>query len=208
VETGDVVNAAVHQANVAELLINRRRFAAARPMILAAAQTHRAVGFTDGALFDEIQLGRLLLGGGDLSGATRVLEVVLQEASSLSLYGTALEAAVHLAACFLQEGRAQDALSMLAEAEQAAGSEAALFAASVGLVRAEALARLGDAEGARDQRGAAVTAARRMDLLYELGLLLAVEDDPAASAEGRAILDGLGVEPAAAQRVILGSSMP
>ena len=55
---------------MAELLINRGHFAAARDLILEAAQTHRAVGFIDGALFDEIQLGRLLLGEGDLPGAT------------------------------------------------------------------------------------------------------------------------------------------
>ncbi len=208
VETGDVVNAAVHQANVAELLINRREFAAARPLIVAAAQTHRAVGFVDGALFDEIQLGRLLLGEGDLPGATHVLEEVLGESRSLSLFGTALEAAVNLAACRVEEGRGQEALSILAEAEEAAGSDAAIFAASVGLVRAEALAQLGDLAGALEERASAVTAARRMDLLYELGLLLVLDDDPAATAEGRALLDSLGVELAAAHRVILGSSRP
>jgi tetratricopeptide (TPR) repeat protein len=193
VETGDVVNAAVHQANVAELLINRRAFEAARPLILEAAQTHRAVGFTDGALFDEIQLGRLLLGEGDLPAATEILENALQEATSLSLQGTALEAAVHLAACRLQSGSADEGLAILLEAEEAAGSEAALFAASVGLVRAGALTQLGDVDGAREHRQEAVLAARRMDLLYELGLLLVVDDDPAAQAEGQAILEGLGV---------------
>ena len=74
---------------------------ARRPSILAAAQTHRAVGFTDGALFDEIQLGRLLLGEGDLPGATSVLESVLTRLASLSLFGTALEAAIRLAECLV-----------------------------------------------------------------------------------------------------------
>jgi tetratricopeptide (TPR) repeat protein len=193
VETGDVVNAAVQQANVAELLINRRDFAGARPLILEAARTHRAVGFTDGALFDEIQLGRLLLGEGDLPSATHTLEHVLEEATSLSLQGTALEAAVHLAACWLEDRNAQHALAILAAAEAAAGSEAALFGASVGLVRAEALTRLGDADGAREHHDLAVLSARRMDLLYELGLLLISDDDPAARAEGNGILDRLGV---------------
>ena len=194
VQTGDVVNAAVQQGNVAELLISRGQFAAAREEIAAAGQTHRAVGFVDGALFDEVQLGRLLLGEGDPEKAAIALESVLEEATSLSLHGTALEAAVHLARCRVEQGRGQEALAVLAGAEQAAGSEAALLAASVELVRAEALARTGDVEGAGRQRAIGIAAARSMHLQYELGLLLVLEDAPAAQSEGRALLDALGVE--------------
>ena len=58
------------------------------------------MGFIDGALFDEIQLlGRLTLGEADLVAATTLLEAVLTEARGLSLHGTALEAAIHLAGC-------------------------------------------------------------------------------------------------------------
>jgi len=47
-----------------------------------------------------------------------------------------------------------------------------------------------------------------MDLLYELGLLLVLDDDPPARAEGSSLLDSLGVGPTEAHRVILGSSSP
>ena len=208
VETGDVVNAAIQQGDVAELLISRGEFAAARDVIVAAGQTHRAVGFVDGALFDEVQLGRLLLGEGDLAGAANLLGEVVAEARSLSLYGTALHAAVHLAECRVEEGRGQEALVILREAEEAAGSDATLFAAWVHLVRACALAQLGDADGAQQQLDAGVDAARDMDLQFELGLLLILDGDPDKRAEGQALLGSLGVEPAQLSGSIFGSSTP
>ena len=101
---------------------------------LAADQTHRAVGFIDGAFFDEIQLGRLLLGEGDLRGATRVLEAVLSEAQGLSLQRYGLGGGVHLAACQVRRRSTRRGAVDLAEAELAAGTAAPLFAASVELV--------------------------------------------------------------------------
>jgi len=193
VQTGDVINAAIQQSNLAELLINRGQFADARDTILEAVRTHRAVGFIDGALFDEIQLGRLLLGEGDHGGAAGVLVRVVDEATGLALHGTVLHASVHLAECMVADGRVDDALAALKGAETAAGSEAALFAASVALARSRALARRGDREGAEEQRLLGVAAARSMALDYELGLLLVLADDPVTRKEGSALLAGLEV---------------
>jgi class 3 adenylate cyclase/tetratricopeptide (TPR) repeat protein len=198
--TGDVVQAAMTQGNLAELLINRGELAAARAAIVEAAQTHRAVGFVDGALFDEIQLGRLYLGEGDPAEASQILAAVLDEASRLSLHETALQAAVYLAQCRLIEGRAEDALEILASAEKAAGSDAAIFAASVALVRAEALTQRGDVDGARRERAAGISVAQRMRLQYELGLLLLLEDDRASQEEGQALLLALDVDPASSAK--------
>ena len=116
--SGDVVNAAVHQANAAELLINRGDLVRGREAILEAQQTHRAVGFNDGALFDEVQVGRLLLAEGEVDAAAAVLQAALDEATTMGLQGTVLDAAVHLAACHVAAGRGQDALEVLASAEQ------------------------------------------------------------------------------------------
>jgi len=99
-------------------------------------------------------------------------------------------------------------LALLADAEQAAGSDAALFAASAELVRSEALTRLGDVEGARRHRETGITAARTMELTYELALLLVLDAEPAAQREGLEILVSLGVEPPADQFEVLGSSSP
>jgi tetratricopeptide (TPR) repeat protein len=191
--TGDVVDAAIQQSNIAEVLINRGQYQDARKEIVAADQTHRAVGHVDGALFDEVQLGRLLLGEGDAAGAADVLASVLEESRALSLMGTALHAAVHLAECRVAHGLAREALAILTEAEEGAGAEGAIFAAWVHLVSATACRQLGDTVAARQHIAEGVVVARRMDLAYELGLLLVLADDPAERDEGRRLLESLGV---------------
>ena len=74
-------------------------------MVVEAVRTHRAVGYVDGALFDEIQLGRLLQAEGDLADAELLLDGVVREAAQLGLHSTALEAAIHLAVGRLADGR-------------------------------------------------------------------------------------------------------
>jgi tetratricopeptide (TPR) repeat protein len=191
--TGDVINAATQQANVGELLLDRGQVADARPTIVEAARTHRAVGFVDGALFDEIQLGRLLLAEGDHAEAERVLDAVVQEAGSLGLRTTELQAAVHLAAVRLDAGRATGAIALLAAAERAAGSDAALLGASVELVRGLAFRAAGDEGSARRAIEDGVRVARELGLRYELGLLLTAHHGEAERQEGRALLAELGV---------------
>jgi class 3 adenylate cyclase/tetratricopeptide (TPR) repeat protein len=195
VRTGDVVNAGVQQANVAEILVNRGQYSAARELVIEAGRTLRAVAFVDGALFAEIVLGRVLLGEGDLDGAAGVLGAVVEEANALALHPTALEASVYLAACFLEGGRAREALATLTQAELLAGTEAQLLAASAEYVRARALFQCGDADEARRRRLIGIEAARRMELRYELGLLLVLADDGPDAEEGRSLLASLGVSP-------------
>ena len=164
--------------------------------MIEAGLTHRAVGFIDGALFDEILLGRVLLGEGDLDGAARVLGAVVEEANALMLHGTALEASVYLAACLLEGGRAQEALATLARAELLAGTEAQLYAAAAEYVRARALFRCGETDEARLRCRLGIEAARRMEQRYELGLLLVLADGPDAE-EGRSLLASLDVQSSA-----------
>ena len=93
-------------------------------------------------------------------------------------------------------GAARTALEVLASAEQGAGPEAAVLRAHG---RAGALAgperarrRRGGSRGprCRHHRG------RGLDLQYELGCLLLLDDDTSAREEGRALLDALGVQSA------------
>jgi tetratricopeptide (TPR) repeat protein len=193
VRTGDVVNAALAQENIAELLVNRGQYAEAREITVEAGRTHRAVGFVGGALFAEILLGRLVLGEGDADEAAGILRSVVDEASTLGLHGTALEAAIHLAACHVATGDHALALEVISGAEAAAGDEAAVYASWAELVRSRALAGMGDADGARERRAIGIAEARRSELQYELGLLLVMEDDEAAREEGRALLTALDV---------------
>ena len=192
--TGDVVNAATQQANLAELLINRGDLLAAREAVVEAGRTHRAVGFVDGALFDEIQLGRLLLREGDPEAAAALLRLVVDEARGLGLVGTALEAAVHLAECQVAQGNTGEALDTLAMGEEAAGADATLFEASIAAVRSRALAAAGDGAAAQRERTAGIAVARRLQLHYELGDLLLMEVDEPSREEGKALLSSLGIE--------------
>jgi class 3 adenylate cyclase/tetratricopeptide (TPR) repeat protein len=195
VRTGDVVTAGLAQANIAELLVNRGQYGAARELAIEAGQTHRAVGYTDGALFDDILLGRVLLGEGKVDGAARILGAVVEQANALALHGTALEASVYLASCLLEGGQAREALATLARAERLAGTEAQLFAAAAEYVRARALFQCGDADEARRRRRLGIEAARRMEQRYELGLLLVLADDGPDAEEGRSLLASLEVPP-------------
>jgi tetratricopeptide (TPR) repeat protein len=196
-QTGDVVNAAVQQANVAELLISRGDLAGAREVITEAVQTHRAVGYVDGALFDEIQLGRLLLAEGDTAAAS-VLEAAREEASALGLHDTAMQAAIHLAACHLRDGRPRRALEILDDAEDAAGSAASPLTAEAALVRVPALRAIGAIRAAQRRLDEGISLAQEMQLSYELGQLLLLAADPAAREDGRRHLIELGVAPTGA----------
>ena len=81
-----------------------------------------------------------------------LLAAVLEEANALSLYETALLASVFLAECRVVQGLTQDALSLLNAAEIAAGSDAAILAASASLVRSHAPSRQPETPNGRGWR--------------------------------------------------------
>jgi class 3 adenylate cyclase/tetratricopeptide (TPR) repeat protein len=200
---GDVVDAALVEANIGELLVSRGAYDEATPVLRAAARTHRAVGHTDGALFDEIQLGRLAIGVGDLEGAVAGLTRVRDEANDLRLPVRAVEASVNLGDALVAAGRSEDALAMITETETTAGEEATAFAPALNLTKARALAALDDLVAAEAAATSGIVKAREMGTLYELGLLLVLRADvlehlgtgTAADdrREGRALLAGLEV---------------
>jgi class 3 adenylate cyclase/tetratricopeptide (TPR) repeat protein len=200
---GDVVLAALEQANIGELLVSRGEFDAAAPVLADALRTHRATAFIEGALFDEVQLGRLAAGRGDLDRAIEMLTVTRDEATRLSMPGSALEAAVHLGSALVRAGRPEEALDAVDTAAAAAGEEAQVFAASVALVRARALEGLGALDDALETVTIGVDAARETGIAYELGRLLVLRASLSARigvgapdddrVEGEALLDQLRV---------------
>jgi class 3 adenylate cyclase/tetratricopeptide (TPR) repeat protein len=198
---GDIVNAAIQQANIGELLVCRRQYDAAATTLADAVRTLRAVGSIDAAMFAEIQLGRWLRGRGEHDRAEEILAGVRDEATALHLHTTALQATIHLGECLVDRGRAESALVALDAAEAAAGDEAAVLGASVALVRSLALASIGDVVRAEQVARIGIDDARSMRTLYELGLLLVVHADlvdvdshrDAERAEGFALLGTLEV---------------
>lgn len=203
VRAGDVVNAAIQQSNIGEVLVCRAQYDDADAPIRDSVRTHRAVGFVDGALFSEVQLGRLQRGRGEHDAALTTLTRVRDEAASLHLWGSALLAAIHLAECLVDLRRSDDALTVLADAERQAGADAAVYAASVALMRALALSSARRTEEATVVAAEGIETARRIGMVYELGLLLVLHaalveaDDPQRASEergeGAALLGSLEV---------------
>ncbi len=173
---GDVINGALCQANIAEVFITQRRFDDAEPAIASATRTHRAVGFVEGVLFDEIQLGRLESARGDYETAIATLQRVIDEATSAGFQITTLEASIYLAETLVGQGRADQALDVLDAAEAAAGEDP-LLAASAALVRATALLATGKFVEAETAATAGIDAARAMGDRYKLGLVLELRAD-------------------------------
>jgi tetratricopeptide (TPR) repeat protein len=171
---GDVINAAITQANIGEVLINQGRYDLAAPSIEQACRTHRAIGFVEGLIFDEIQNGRLARARGERDLAAQTLRAARDEAMRLRMHTTALEAAIYLAGVLTDEGETGEALAVLEAAEEAAGADAAMLAPSAALARAEALAAAVELADADTVATAGIDAARTMGDGYKRGQLLLV----------------------------------
>jgi class 3 adenylate cyclase/tetratricopeptide (TPR) repeat protein len=169
---GNAVQAAVAGANVGELLVNQDRLSEAEPALRDAVRVLRASAFVDGATFAEVQLARLLLGRRQFDEAAQILESVRAELIAAHQFGSALEAAVHLADCRRQQGDPAAALDLLADAEAQAGEDAEWQVAQVARVRALAQLETGRAEDALATLAPAVQTTREQGLDFELTLLL------------------------------------
>jgi class 3 adenylate cyclase/tetratricopeptide (TPR) repeat protein len=169
---GNAVQAAIAAANVGELLVNQDRPNEAEPMLRDAVRVLRASAFVDGATFAEVQLARLLIGRRQLDEAAEILEAALADLIAADLYGSALEAAIHLADCRRLEGDPAMALHLLAEAEAQAGEDAEWQVAQLARVRALAQLESGRGEDALATLATAVRSARAQGLESELPLLL------------------------------------
>ena len=164
---GNTSHAAFAAANLAEVLIGRGALEEAEAVARDARRALRASRLAVGAIFAEIQLGRLAILRGELEQAIAGLELIVAEARSIGHSGMVLEAAIQLADAQVRHGAAEAALATLAEAERRGGDEAALTEAPVRRVQASALAALGRLDEAGLRLDEALRAARAQGLLYE-----------------------------------------
>jgi tetratricopeptide (TPR) repeat protein len=196
-------HAASAGANIGEVLVSQRRFDEAEATLIEAIRDLRAYKLIELLGFAEIQMGRLEMERGNLDQAVTLLDQISTDAAAGGRNDDALEAAIYLSDALVRSGRPERALETLDGAEARAGEEAAFYEASLLRVRAEALARLGDAEGALALAEKGLTVARDHGLLYEEALLLrtkgqvsqqASSDDGAeAVEEAERLLHRLGV---------------
>ena len=221
-QIGNAVQAAVGAMNLGELLVNRGRLDEAAPLLREAWQVFRAAHH-DGAQFTAIQLGRLYMGRGRLDEAESRLADAHAQAVALGRKDSAIEAAIHLAACRLALDRPDEALATLRAARRGARQESVLYAPQVAPVEARVLTALGRADEARAVASTGAAEAREQGLVYELALaLLALADvelvagaDPTApavagpTAEAADLLSRLGCAvPEPAHRARRGSPGP
>ncbi|WP_400994594.1 adenylate/guanylate cyclase domain-containing protein [Agromyces sp. GXQ0307] len=197
---GNEAEAATCGANIGEVLVSQARFAEAEEVLVPSVRVLRAHGLVDAAIFAEIQLARLLLLRGD-DGALERLVSIHAEAVRTGQVQSAIEAAILVAHGLVLDGRPEEALGTLAEAEEGAGGEAELYGSTIARTRALALAALGRAAEARDVVAVGLAQAREQGLEFEIAQLRIIEadlsEDPSAArmirAEAEEVLRGLGV---------------
>ncbi len=207
--SGNVVAAAGTMANLAEVLVEQRRYAEAIPHLDEAARVYIASKASHGLPFVRMVRARALTGMGDLDVAISELE---------DLFATQMEAGetsedpqivVHLATALVAAGRPEDALARLSLFRETAPDDAAEVAVAMSRVEAIARGRLGDHEHAADLlRECARQAADDEDPGEELRALEALmavtrdsggDPDPDDAAHVEALverLDVMAAEPA------------
>jgi class 3 adenylate cyclase/tetratricopeptide (TPR) repeat protein len=203
IRTGNVVDAAIVDANIAELLVKRSQLDEAQPLLQRSIRVMRATEFIEGASYAELQLARLHVERGALEEADRLLDRVAEAFASLGQAVSSLECALVQAESRLQAGRPTAALEGLDRAAAAAGEDAVLFAPQVALARARALAALGREGEAEKEVETGLASAREQGLPYEEGRLLLARaeitrlqgnrPDPSDLEAAGRILGGLGV---------------
>jgi tetratricopeptide (TPR) repeat protein len=173
---GSVVQSALARANLGELLVAQGRLEEAESALSDSIITLRAVGYTEGAIFSESQLGRAEAIRGDLDAArarmTRLLEEVGETKPTV-----AVDLASALAEAEAEVGDPRSGLAVLEKALAAAGGHAGVYTVAADRVRGRALARLGRFDEAAAVISMAISEAEASRLGYERALLRLAEQE-------------------------------
>lgn len=175
-QIGMLIDAALTEANIGEVLVNQARLDEAEPLLRDAVRVLRASN-TGEAPFAEMHLGRLLAARGDFVESEGLLRGAVEQWRATGNAAAAYESAIWLADCLARSQRPQEALDELESA--AAGtvpSEIAMFDASTAAVSAGALLDLGRTDEAIETISRGVEAARQHQLMFDLARLLLLAD--------------------------------
>jgi tetratricopeptide (TPR) repeat protein len=147
---GNVLEAAITRANMAEVLVSQRRFEEALTYLAEAERTFRASNADLILAVRRLQSGRAALGIGDYDRGVSELESLFSEQLAA---GEAMEepaTAVYLGEALLRVGRSEDALNRLASLEEKAPRAAHRVRAGIARVRAQIQAAEGKTAGAEE----------------------------------------------------------
>jgi tetratricopeptide (TPR) repeat protein len=202
-KAGNPVGAASAASNCGELYAKQGRLDEAESVLRESIRVMRASGFHDGAAYAEIQLGRVLIGRGELHRADELLGRAGAELTHFGRKSSALEAALVQSLAQLQLGRAEEALALINNAEMAAGGASGYLVPQAAESRALALTALGRYDEAEARVADGLNDARKQGLKYEEGMLLQArvalqraagrEPDPSEVEKSAGILKALGV---------------
>lgn len=190
--SGNEAMEGVAATNLGEVLISKGRLTEAEVVLTEAKGVLRAHKYLRFALFAETQLGRLSLERGNFAEAISALKDVVAEATSQNQTLIAVDAAVHLAEAYVRSNDPEAALRVVAEAQQLAGDDAALFEIPLGRVRARALLTLGRHEEAAAHTATALAGSRQQGLVFEQALLLLIQAELALAEDPDSVRDALG----------------
>jgi tetratricopeptide (TPR) repeat protein len=157
--------------NIGEILITQGRLDEGEEAVRSARRVMRSSG-GGWPTYSEQLLARIELARGNAAEAEKMASGVVREFSALGASLSALEASLLQAQAVIELGRPNDALTIVREAESAAGAEAAALQTQIRLASGQALIelnRLGEADEAIE---AGLRAAREQGLPYEEARLL------------------------------------
>jgi class 3 adenylate cyclase/predicted ATPase len=200
---GNLLDAAMSEANIGEVLVNQGRLEEAEPLLRNAVRVLRASDY-GAAPFVEMHLGRLLTARGEFEEAERLLRAGVEQWQASGRAASAYETSINLADCLVRSGRPQEGLQVLAHATGAEPEEVAIFEAARAAVSASALMELGFVDEAVETIADGVELARARSLTFDLARLLLLADQigppfderlgtTKPAEEARRLLDRLGV---------------
>jgi tetratricopeptide (TPR) repeat protein len=152
--SGNVLEAALTRANIAEVLIGQRRYAEALPLLEEARRVYEASNADYYMPLVELLEARTKLGTGDVEGAIPQLEELV--AGEETPWAT--EIVVALGTAWALEGRTGQALDLIEGREESPG---------ISRVRAQVLASAGDTESAIEELENAIAMATDMGDLFQ-----------------------------------------
>ena len=136
--------------NLGEILIKQFRSDEAEPLLVDAVRVLRSVGFSDGAAYAELQLARAWVDAGRHAEAEDALVRIADEFAAIGQVASRFDTMLTRAELLVRQGDPAAAIELLARAEKDAREEAEQFIPRLSLVRAAALAAVGDVEIAGD----------------------------------------------------------
>ena len=200
---GNLLDAAMSEANIGEVLVNQGHLDEAEPLLRDAVRVLRASDY-GAAPFVEMHLGRLLTARGEFDEAERLLRAGVEQWQASGRAASAYETSINLADCLVRSGRPQEGLEVLAHATGAEPEEVAIFEAARAAVSASALIELGFVNEAVEAIAEGVVLARGRALTFDLSRLLLLADQigppfderlgtTKPAEEAHRLLDRLGV---------------